>query len=212
MKIYTISGLGADKRVFDFLKLDAKMIHLDWIKNKKNESISSYAKRLSEKIDTNEPFILMGVSFGGLVAVEISKILKPKKTILISSVKTKNEIPLLYRIFGKTKLFNLVPVFVLKNTNSFINFMFGTKEKALLKSIMQQSDAEISKWAVVQLMIWKNEEILSNCIKVSGSKDKILPAYKIDDYIIENGGHLMIVDRADEISKVVNDYILNTIT
>ena len=31
MIIYCFSGLGADKRVFKHLKLDANLIHVDWI-------------------------------------------------------------------------------------------------------------------------------------------------------------------------------------
>ncbi len=39
MILYAISGLAADKRVFDFLKLDCKLIPLDWIKPFKNEAL-----------------------------------------------------------------------------------------------------------------------------------------------------------------------------
>ena len=41
-------------------------------------------------------------------------------------------------------------------------------------------------------------------IKISGSNDKLLPASE-DAKIIKNGAHFMIVDRVDEVSKVIND-------
>ena len=87
MKVYGISGLGADKRVFEKLTLDLELIPIDWITPYKNERIEDYAKRLSKKIDKKEEFIIIGVSFGGLIATEISKILKSKLTILISSAE-----------------------------------------------------------------------------------------------------------------------------
>lgn len=206
MKIYTISGLGADKRVFDYLKLNLDIVHLDWIKNIANESIKEYAFRLSRKINTQEEFILIGVSFGGLVAVEISKILNPKLTILISSAQTRYELPYIYRLLGKTKIVNLVPVFLLKTANSFVTYMFGTKEKKLLKSIIKESDAALSKWAVIQLLNWENITKIKNCRKISGEKDKIIPSCK-NDIIIKGGGHLMIVDKAEEISEIINTKI-----
>ncbi|MDF4221942.1 hypothetical protein [Maribacter huludaoensis] len=56
MKIYAISGLGADQRVFEHLNLDIELIALDWITPHKNESIKVYAKRLSEVIETDDEF------------------------------------------------------------------------------------------------------------------------------------------------------------
>ncbi|UZR94880.1 hypothetical protein [Chondrinema litorale] len=110
MKIYAISGLGADERVFKYLKLDCELIPLHWIKPQKNESIESYALRLSKNIDTKqETFGILGVSFGGLIATEITKVLNPKFTILISSAETKGELRSIYRVFGKTHLIRLIP-------------------------------------------------------------------------------------------------------
>ncbi|HWA32524.1 MAG TPA: hypothetical protein VG737_00265, partial [Cyclobacteriaceae bacterium] len=72
-KLYLLSGLGADKTALDFIDLSGyKCTHLEWIQPVKNESIESYAKRLSKPIDTIRP-ILIGVSFGGMMAIEISR-------------------------------------------------------------------------------------------------------------------------------------------
>tara|TARA_B100000809_G_C14988760_1_gene477214 strand:+ start:714 stop:860 length:147 start_codon:yes stop_codon:yes gene_type:complete len=46
LKISGIIGLGADKRVFKFLKLDSELISIDWIEPPNNENISVYAKKL----------------------------------------------------------------------------------------------------------------------------------------------------------------------
>ena len=102
MIIYCFSGLGADKRVFKHLKLDANLIHVDWIEPFENESIKSYSKRLSLKIpEDGKNFGILGVSFGGLIATEISKILNPKITILISSAETKYELRKSYIFIAK---------------------------------------------------------------------------------------------------------------
>ncbi|WP_051584663.1 alpha/beta fold hydrolase [Pedobacter jeongneungensis] len=103
MNTYFICGLGADKRIFAKLKLDEKinMIHVDWIKPVKNESLSAYAERLSKVIDNAQPFALVGVSFGGMIAVEIAKILNPVSTIIISSTMLSNHLPVLYRFAGR---------------------------------------------------------------------------------------------------------------
>jgi hypothetical protein len=91
--IYLISGLGADERVFKHLDLSGyKATYIQWLKPEKHESITSYAERLCGQITTTKP-ILIGLSFGGIMAVEIAKCIDTEKIILISSIKTRKEIP-----------------------------------------------------------------------------------------------------------------------
>ncbi|HEX7414621.1 MAG TPA: alpha/beta hydrolase, partial [Bacteroidia bacterium] len=129
MIIYFISGLGADRRVFKKLSLPDHFIikHIDWIPNLKNESLPSYAKRLLAQVDTSQPFSLVGLSFGGIVATELSKIINPRQTIIISSVSVSSQIPWYYKIVGLLKLHQLLPTRVLKSPNSFLYWIFGTK-------------------------------------------------------------------------------------
>jgi len=207
MKLYGISGLGADKRVFQNLTLDCELIPIDWIEPKENETIEDYSIRLSQGINTAEKFGIIGVSFGGLVAVEMSKKLNPALTILISSAETNTELRAIYRIFGKSKLVNLIPTQLFDPPRGIANWMFGAKNKQLLNQILDDTDLNFAKWAVKELVNWKNEERLANPIlKIGGTHDKLIPSKNVDK-LIERGAHFMIVDRADEISEIINEEI-----
>lgn len=206
MKIYGISGLGADERVFKYLSLKHEIIPLNWIKHDKNESLEHYASRLAAKIDANEDFGVLGVSFGGLVAVEISKILNPKVTILISSVETKNELGFVIKGLGKMKVVKYLPSKIFNPPKKIAHFLFGTENKELLNKILDDTDLDFTKWAVNKLLNWKNTTHLSSVIKISGTNDKLLPPTKTDNTIlIEKGEHFMIVDKAKEISEIINE-------
>lgn len=207
MKIYAISGLGADKRVFTHLKLDCEIIALDWIIPLEKEGIDSYSKRLAEvnSLDKSGDFILLGVSFGGLVATEISKLYSPKLTILISSIETKSELRPIFKLLGKTKLFSLFPRTIFNIPRPVAYFVFGTDKKELLKSILADTDLKLAKWSVNQLLSWKNETRLDKVLKISGSKDKLLPSKDKETVFVKNGQHFMIVDKAKEISDLINE-------
>ena len=210
MKLYGISGLGADKRVFEYLDLDCKLIPIEWIEPLKNETIESYSIRISKSINREEDFGIMGVSFGGLVAVEISKRLNPKLTILISSAETKLELRLIYRIIGKTKLLKLIPQFLFDPPRIIADWIFGAVNKKLLNQILNDTDLYFAKWAVNQLTNWSNIEKLSNpVLKIGGTHDKLIPPNK-NQRLIEKGEHFMIVDRAYEISQIINEIIRKT--
>lgn len=210
MILYAISGLGADERVFQFLQLnpDYALIHIKWIKPIQEESLSDYAKKLSSQIDRSVKFGLIGVSFGGLIAVELSLFLNPEITILISSAATKNEIPFYYRLIGKTGVLSLLPTSIFKLPNFIASFLFGAQHKELLVNILKDTDLKFAKWAIKQLCNWSNVLELSNLIKIHGTKDKLIPLKrKSNTFVIEKGGHFMIVDKAEKISLIINEEI-----
>ena len=205
MKLYAISGLGADERVFNYLKLDSELIPIPWITPQNHESIDNYASRLSKVIDTNEDFGILGLSFGGLIATEISKQLRPKLTILISSVETRSDFPLVIKSLGKLLPIRSLPLFFFDPPRKLAHYLFSTQQKQLLNDILDDTDLHFAKWAIHELLHWKNTNRLKNIIKIQGSKDRLLPP-KIDQntVLIQGGGHFMIVDRAEEISQVIS--------
>lgn len=69
LTIYIISGLGADKRMFQNFSFESyNVIHIDWILPLENETLQNYALRISENIK-DENAILIGLSFGGILSV-----------------------------------------------------------------------------------------------------------------------------------------------
>lgn len=208
MKLYAISGLGVDSRLFKYLQLNVELIPIDWIVPFKNEPIEQYALRLAECINTNEDYGILGVSFGGLIATEISKKLDPKFTVLISSAETYQELRPIYTKFGQLGLVNKLPVSWFKIPKFPATYIFGTKNKELLYPILDDTDPYFAKWAIQALITWKNTTRLNTVLKISGGNDKLLPANKhLNTLLIPKEGHFIIADRAQEVSNRINTYI-----
>ena len=206
-KLYFFSGLGADYRAFQKLDLSGfKGVHIDWIPTIKKESIASYATRLLEQIECEKP-LLIGLSFGGIIAVEVAKQMETEKVILISSAKNKNEIPKLYRIAGSIGLDKIIPLSVLIKMKTVNEWFFGIKnpsDKQLLLEILRDTDLLFLRWAINKIVNWNNFEIPKNCIHIHGEKDRILPLRNCKyDYKIENGGHFMVVNKNQEINQLL---------
>lgn len=206
-KIYIFSGLGVDRRVFDnvdFGDLDVEFV--DWIDPLHNESLKNYAKRISGKITCPNP-IIIGLSFGGMVAVEISKIIKTEKIILIASAKNKFELPEFNWISGKLKLHKLIPKSIFKKQNFITNWFFGIEtdsEKKLLKDILKDTDVNFFFWAINEIVNWQNKTNPANVIHIHGNKDRIIPFKNVKaDFVVEGGGHFMTVNKAAEIGNLI---------
>jgi pimeloyl-ACP methyl ester carboxylesterase len=214
MKIYLISGLGADQRAFRKLRFPdtLEVIHLDWIPARRQESLVEYAARLAEKIDTKHPFYLLGLSFGGMLATEIAKKLKPVHTFLISSTPTFKELPWYYRLAGQLNLEKLVPLSLLKKANSIGLKLLGARspeERKLLQQLVIDSDPVFMKWALTAILKWRNLERPPNLSHLHGNNDLILPMkYTRPEVIIQHAGHFMVYANAKEINTYLSSKLV----
>ena len=195
-------GLAASSMVFENIKLDDKKYSLhriDWIQPKKNESIKTYCVRLSKKIKHKNP-ILLGVSFGGIIAQELDKIIKVKKLIIVSSVKSHKEYPILYKIARDYQLNNALPFGMFDN---FIKFSLKLNINKLYKRIdlaeryLTERNELYLEWAVWSLLNWKQQKHRPDLIHIHGDKDKVFPIENISKCIkIKGGRHEMIILKA----------------
>lgn len=206
-KIYCLSGIGADDRIFAKLSVPGyELVHLTWIRPDRNESLQHYALRIARLIDEPNPIIL-GLSFGGMLCTEIAKTIPVKKAFLISSAKTKLELPRLNRAVLGLIRSQILPPFVYSIPNRYICKIFGAEnaeEMRLLNGIIGDADGAFVKWASRAIIDWHNEVVPPNLIQIHGTNDKVLPsAMSKPDYWIEGGTHLMVYSRADEVSALI---------
>lgn len=212
-KCYLLSGLGADGTVLQYLDFEGVEVeYMEWLPPLPKETLPAYAKRMTQKITTPHP-ILVGLSFGGMVAMEIAKQIPVKKVILISSAKERKELPWFYRFSAKLKLQKILPYTLIKRTNGFTYWIFGATsahEKALLKEIFRKTPTTFLKWAINAILTWKNTEISTHILHIHGDKDRILPYKNVKDTLcITGGGHSMIVNKAHEITPLINKFLNN---
>jgi pimeloyl-ACP methyl ester carboxylesterase len=169
--------------------------------------METYAKRLSEKITTPNP-IIVGLSLGGMMAIEIAKLIPVKKVILISSSKTYKEVPWYFRIGRALPLHKLIPVSWIANSYGPIVWFLGVitdEQKNRLKKVIDKSlFYRFDKWAMDAVVKWKNEIVPPNVVHIHGAKDKMLPHRFVKaDYTIEKGTHLMVLTLGKKISEIL---------
>jgi surfactin synthase thioesterase subunit len=152
MTVYCIPGLAADGRVFKNIHLPAhcKKICLEWIAPEAGENLQKYSLRLGSSINTSEPFALIGLSMGGMIAVELADQLSPAVTVLISSIPTTQQLPPYYHWAGRCHLHKAVPIRFLQKA-SLIRRMFTSETseaKSMLKDMIRKSDPRFIRWAL----------------------------------------------------------------
>jgi hypothetical protein len=200
--VYFMPGLAASPAIFENIKLDEnefEVVLLEWKIPFKGEILQDYAKRISEDITRPNP-VIIGVSFGGILVQEISRIISVRKTIIISSVKSNKEFPTTFKWAKLTHIYKIFPTTILQNIESYIPESINNKylkgRKGLYKKFLSVRDKVYLEWSIEQVVLWDRSEPDPDVIHIHGSKDEIFPIKYIQDCIVvEKGTHIMIVNR-----------------
>lgn len=186
-------------------------VHLDWLLPGKKEKLSSYVDRMIGQMDTSEPFYLIGLSFGGMIACMMSEKIRPVKTIIISSIASREELPPFMKFMGKSRLYRLMPDKPLKGSNPVMDRMFGVKDRdsaVLLNEIVKDSDPRFTKWAIGSILQWEGRGCSCDPVRIHGMKDRILPPRRFrPHYCVHDSGHFMVFDSADRVSAFLHEII-----
>ncbi len=194
--------MAANSSIFEGIKLpeDQFTTHtLEWFVPEKGMSLIDYAKKMCEKIEDPNP-VLLGVSFGGMLVQEMAKIIPTRKVIVVSSVKSKHELPK-RMIFAKyTKVHRLLPTGLVNNVELLAKYAFGetvTKRLHLYEKYLSIRDKYYIDWSIDQIVNWEQEVHPKNVVHIQGVRDSVFPITNIKGCIpVKNGTHTMIIHRA----------------
>lgn len=208
MKLYIISGLGADYKVLEKLTFPQhlEVVFIDWLIPAHQESFEEYVKRMSEKIDDSQPFYMLGYSFGGIVVQEIHRFKKAEKVVILGSIKSDAEKSSIIKIGQYTKIPKLLPQSIFNEKNfsrySIIRRWFDPKNPKVIQ-YFRVRDPYYLKWSIEKISDWKKEE-QPEVIQILGERDIVFPLKNsTPDYVIKNGTHLFPATKHREVSEIL---------
>ncbi len=195
-------GLAASSTIFENIQLPEdqfEMFFLEWFLPNEKEEIEQYALRMTQKIKHENP-VLIGVSFGGVLVQEMTKIIQTNKVIIISSVKSNKEFPSRFKIARNTKAYKLIPTQLLADIEKLVKYAFGdnivAKRLKLYEKYLSVRDKNYLDWAIETILCWKQKEINENVIHIHGDADEVFPIKHIKKCIVVKGGtHIMILNK-----------------
>jgi pimeloyl-ACP methyl ester carboxylesterase len=213
-KVYLIPGLGADSRLFKNILLPAgyEVVLVDWLIPNETDTLINYSQEIVNQYHIIDNSIVIGVSLGGMISVEIAKQVKLNKVILISSIKTSSEAPWYFKFFRRLPVYKAIPGKLMTHLGFLVKPMFGkmnSDDLALFKSMLQNSSPIFLKWAMRSALYWKNDVEFSNLYHIVGNKDLVFPYQNIKNptAVIKDGTHIMVFDKAAEINVLLADIL-----
>src|SRR6056297_332568 len=213
--VYFMPGMAANSSIFEYIKLPEdqfKIHYLDWTLPEKGMNIISYAEKMCTLITHQNP-VLLGVSFGGILVQEMAKIIAVRKVIIVSSVKSKNELPKKMLFARYTSIHRLLPTGLVNNVELLAKYAFGetvTKRLALYEKYLSIRDKFYIDWCIHEMVNWSQAIPSQHVIHIQGAKDAVFPIANIKQCIIvPNGSHTIIIHRAKWFNKHLPTIILD---
>lgn len=204
-KVYCISGMGCDHRAFKRLSVDGyEFVPLPWVAYDDRDTLESYAGKMAVNIKESNPIIL-GLSFGGMLAVEIGKLIEVRHIILISSAKTKDELPepgWLARYIVKKRV---IPSFCFSIPNRLLMGLRGIVPLTERMNKYSAINGRFMQWALKVVMDWQNTTYPENISHIHGTLDIVIPGRNVKaTHRVKAGQHLMVFINAKQVNGILS--------
>jgi pimeloyl-ACP methyl ester carboxylesterase len=207
--IYLIPGMTADFPVYSrVLRLLPNAIVADYIPPEGNETLVSYASRMANRIPANS--FVAGVSFGGIVALEIARVVRPQGCILISSIRKPAELPPWFRIWRALGG---------RRSNAFLQTI-GTAASMVPRFACTSSTIRVTKlagaggrwhrWATASVLDWQPDPEFKACplLQIHGSADSTFPIRYINpDVTVVGGRHALTISHPKETAAAIRAFM-----
>jgi pimeloyl-ACP methyl ester carboxylesterase len=176
------------------------------------ESMHAYARRLSQQIDTTGRYSIIGVSLGGMLAVEMSEFLNSEETVIISSAKNRHELPFRYRFMNKVPLNDAFGGAFLNATAPYAQIIVepdSRHERDTCLSMLKNKNELFMERSVDMIINWERDSCGSDIFHIHGTADRTIPIENVQDVdvIIEGGSHMMTLTKGKQIAKIVKEKV-----
>ena len=213
MKIYVVSGLGADFKVLERLQFPEhhEVVFLPWLVPYPKENFKDYVQRMSESIDDSEPFYLLGYSFGGIIVQEIHQVKPSQKVVILGSIRCDQEKSNFIKLGQITKIPQFLPALFFGDASTQlyckVRKWVDPKNPKVLQ-YFRMRDPYYLKWSIQRITEWKFAKI-PHVIQILGDRDIVFPIKNSKpDYVIKGGTHLFPATKSSEVSKILREIFI----
>jgi hypothetical protein len=188
--------MGASSKMYNSLKQELSFdVHfLNWPKYQNEVSYKDIAESVIAENHIRDTDLIGGSSLGGMVALEIAAILKPKAVILMGSAISGSEINKLLSVFSSFA--SIAPI-------SFIQTLSG-KNEHIVSQMFSDSDPDFIRAMCKYIPTWPGYQgAIDKVYRIHGQNDRIITCPKSGCDVIKDAGHLLAITHAKECAALI---------
>ena len=207
------SGMGADASVFvsQALAFPNLIVH-EWPTPFDGADLTSYCARLADSLNPNQRCIVGGASFGGVVALEMTRHLDVYGCILIGSVRGPHQLPKRIRLLRPfSPALAITPITMLQKSaaSSVIAARnAGAKHLAGIARQFSDADADVLRWSAREILSWDSNYDDVEIRHIHGARDHVFPISCVEpDEVVSEGGHVISMTHGPQVNEFLHKHI-----
>ena len=209
-RLLLLPGLGADGALFEPQRRAVPNLEVPpWLDPEPAEPLPDYAARMASRLQAGPDLVLGGVSFGGMVALEMARLLRPRAVVLIASARSGAAIRPHMRTLGA--LWSRTPTALMRPpalVAPAVAWAFGAttpEGRAMMRHFLETRDPAFVRWGLSALLRWRPAEgPACPVFHVHGGADRLIPAARVAaNRVVPGAGHLVNVTHAEEVNAFV---------
>lgn len=206
-RVILFPGLGADSRMFNPQRPALPEIETpSWIPHEPSDSLQSYAQRLARTLNITQPAILGGVSMGGMIALEVSKVVPTRCVVLIASCRDIAAASGLLKFAEQAS--RLVPSIAIDKARRLAPLVLGRggtlspDDRRLLATMASELPIEFIRWAGRAVLEWPGCPDPGVPVHhIHGERDWVIPLKRVRaDRVVKCGMHVLNLSHPAEVN------------
>ncbi|MEM6468629.1 MAG: alpha/beta hydrolase [Planctomycetota bacterium] len=207
------SGMGADASVFlPQQRVFPNLIVPDWLTPCGDEDLTTYCSRMADSVAVDQPCIVGGASFGGIVALEMTRHINALACILIGSVRGPHQLPKRIRVLRPfTPALDITPLTLLQK---FAASCVVTAQKtgadhlAGVTRQFSQADADVLRWSARQILSWDSTYEDVDVRHIHGEQDQVFPLSCVEpDEVVAGAGHVLSMTHGRQVNEFLRGHL-----
>ncbi len=198
MRVFLLPGYALDSRAFTRLELpDPPFKRVDFIPLQPGDTITTYAARLADEIGFRPDDIIGGLSFGGMLSLEIARLRGARKVLLMSSCSHFGDIRPFFRFAAHFA--PVIPVRVAKSAYPLVVMalkfkkVFASNSESLLYNMIGEFPDSLMKGFPRLMLGWKGAAPTCPVLRLHSESDWLIrPPKTATNVTLIPGGHHLI--------------------
>lgn len=212
-RIVLFSGMGGDKRMFGPTRLPGfDLVTPDHLDSEEGESLADFAERTADHHDLSADDVVGGVSFGGMLASQISARRKLAGAILLASCHQTRRLPAGYRVVERFSRVIPDALLGLRSWPPLVRGRFSPidEKNAEIMIEMARGYSPLMLRRFGRMIVeWPGVETFScPMLAVHGDGDRILPPSCIDAHLVlPAAGHAFTLTHPEPINAAILEFV-----